>query len=99
VAFDPGVTESGLGFSLNYQVAEFASQPSVRNELRRRALRRFMKEGIKMPFPTRTVYMHPGEGTPLADARGSDQSPGRLSDRSPDRLSDQSPDRKGGVVG
>jgi small-conductance mechanosensitive channel len=61
VAFEPGFTESGLGFTLNYQVAEFASQPPVRNELRRRVLRRFRAEGIGVPFPTRTVYMHSGE--------------------------------------
>jgi small-conductance mechanosensitive channel len=59
VAFEPGFTESGLGFSLNYQVADFGSQTNVRNELRRRVLRRFRAEGIGTPFPTRTVYMHP----------------------------------------
>ena len=61
VAFDPGVTEGGLVFTLNYQVAEFASQFGVRNELRRRILRRFLAEGIRMPFPTRTVYLHSPE--------------------------------------
>ena len=65
VAFDPGFTESGFGYSLNYQVAEFGQQPSVRNELRRRILRRFQAEGIRMPFPTRTLYVHPScEGAP-----------------------------------
>jgi small-conductance mechanosensitive channel len=61
VAFEPGFTETGLGFTLNYQVAEFATAPTVRNELRRRVLRRFRAEGIEVPFPTRTVYMHPGD--------------------------------------
>jgi small-conductance mechanosensitive channel len=61
VAFEPGFTESGLGFTLNYQVAEFGNQPTVRNELRRRILRRFRAEGIGTPFPTRTVYLHRGE--------------------------------------
>jgi small-conductance mechanosensitive channel len=66
VAFEPGITESGLGFTLNYQVAEFGAQANVRNELRRRVLRRFREEGIGTPFPTRTVYLHPETaGAPL----------------------------------
>jgi len=58
VAFDPGMTDVGLGFSLNYQVTDFASQGPVRNELRRRILRRFRAEGIVLPYPARNVYMH-----------------------------------------
>ena len=66
VAFDPGVTDSGLGFSLNYQVTDFASQTPVRNELRRRILRRFRAEGIVLPYPARSVYMHSADdGKPL----------------------------------
>ncbi|HJT89621.1 MAG TPA: mechanosensitive ion channel domain-containing protein [Bryobacteraceae bacterium] len=57
VAFDPGFLDSALAFTVNYQVAEFANQFGVRNELRRRILRRFRAEGIDMPFPTRTVYV------------------------------------------
>ncbi len=57
VALDPGFGESSLGFSLNYSVAEFASQFGVRNELRRRILLRFREERIEMPFPTRTVLL------------------------------------------
>lgn len=56
-AFDPGFGESALGFTLNYQVEEFASQFAVRNALRRRILRRFREEGIEIPFPTRTVRL------------------------------------------
>jgi small-conductance mechanosensitive channel len=56
-AFDPGFGESSLGFTLYFQVAEFAQQFGVRNELRKRVLRRFREEGIGIPFPSRTVYV------------------------------------------
>jgi len=64
VAFDPGFMDSGLGYSVNYQVAEFAVQFAVRNELRRRILRRFREEKIEIPYPTRTVWLKPGAGEP-----------------------------------
>jgi small-conductance mechanosensitive channel len=57
VAFDPGYGDSSLGFSVNYQVAEFVNQFAVKNELRKRIFRRFREEGIEIPFPTRTVYL------------------------------------------
>lgn len=57
VAFDPGFVEAGMGFTLSFQVAEFVKQFSVRNELKRRVLRRFRAEGIAIPYPTRTVYL------------------------------------------
>jgi len=57
VAFDPGFGESALGFTLNYQVAEFASQFAVRHALRKRIFRRFKEESIQMPFPTRTIIV------------------------------------------
>ena len=60
VAFDPGVGEFSLGFSLNYQVAEFVNQFGVRNELRKRIFLRFREERIQTPFPTRTVYLNEG---------------------------------------
>ncbi len=67
VTFDPGFGDSALGLTLNYQVAEFASQFSVRDELRKRIFRRFREEGIRIPFPARAVYMHPPEpGDPAA---------------------------------
>ncbi|HLK49157.1 MAG TPA: mechanosensitive ion channel family protein [Bryobacteraceae bacterium] len=70
VAFDPGVGEFSLGFSLNYQVAEFANQFAVRNELRRRIFLRFREEGISIPFPTRTVYLRePGVRDPEPGVR------------------------------
>jgi small-conductance mechanosensitive channel len=57
VAFDPGFGENGIGLTVNYQVAEFANQFGVRNELRRRIYFRFRQEGIAIPYPSRMVYL------------------------------------------
>jgi small-conductance mechanosensitive channel len=57
VTFDPGFGDFSLGFSVNYTVTEFAQQFGVRQELRKRILRRFRQEGIEIPFPTRTVRL------------------------------------------
>jgi small-conductance mechanosensitive channel len=62
VAFDPGFGETGMGFTANFQVAEFVNQFPVRNELRKRVLRRLRAEGIGIPYPSRTVYLRrPGD--------------------------------------
>jgi len=58
VAFDPGFGDYALGFTLGFQVSEFADQFGVRGELRKRILHRFREEGIAIPFPSRTLYMH-----------------------------------------
>ncbi len=55
VTLDPGFGDWSLNFQLGFQIAEFSNQWSVRNELRKRILRRFREEGIEMPFPTRTI--------------------------------------------
>jgi small-conductance mechanosensitive channel len=57
VGFEPGLSENGYGYTLGFQVAEFADQPRVRNEVRRRVVRRLRAEGIGIPYPVRTVYM------------------------------------------
>jgi small-conductance mechanosensitive channel len=57
VAFDPGFGESGMVFQVNVQVAEFADQFPVRNELRRRVLRALKGAGMGIPYPARTVYL------------------------------------------
>jgi small-conductance mechanosensitive channel len=57
VSFDPGFGDSSLGFTLGFQVAEFANQFGVRAELRKRILKRFREEGIVIPYPIRTVYL------------------------------------------
>lgn len=59
VVLDPGFGDSAMAFTLNYTVAEFASQFRVRHELRKRIFRRFREEGIDIPFPSRTVYLRP----------------------------------------
>ena len=57
VAFDPGFGDGGMGFSVNFQVADFASQGPVRNELRKRVLHRFRADGIGISYPARAVYL------------------------------------------
>ncbi len=58
VTLDPGFSESALGFTVGFQIAEFSNQYSVRHEMRKRILKRLREEGIRIPFPTRTVLMH-----------------------------------------
>lgn len=53
----PGFGESSLDFTLICQIREFADQPAVQHELRKRIFRRFQQEGIEIPFPHRTVYL------------------------------------------
>ena len=60
VAFDPGFGETGIGFTASFQVTDFASQFPVRNELRKRVLRRLRTEGMGIPYPSRTVYLRGG---------------------------------------
>jgi small-conductance mechanosensitive channel len=57
VAFIPGFGASSLDFSLGFNVRRFTDQYSVQSELRKRILDRFRKEGIEMPFPTRTIVL------------------------------------------
>jgi small-conductance mechanosensitive channel len=53
----PGFGNSSLDFTLSCQVAEFAYQYPVQHELRKRILMRFRRENIKIPYPTRTVFL------------------------------------------
>jgi len=57
VSLDPGFGESSLGFTLNYQIAEFSQQYGVRHQLRKRVLRRLREEGIAVPYPTREIHL------------------------------------------
>jgi small-conductance mechanosensitive channel len=57
VTFDPGFGESSLGFTVNFAVAEFTNQFTVRNELKKRIFRRFRQDGIEIPFPTRAIHL------------------------------------------
>lgn len=57
VGFDPGFGENGYSYSLGFQVAEFADQVRVRNEVRRRVVRRLRAENIEVPYAMRTVVL------------------------------------------
>ncbi len=57
VRFIPGFGDSSLDFTLGVQVRKFVDQYLVQSELRKRILERFQKEGIEMPFPTRTLVL------------------------------------------
>jgi len=57
VRFIPGFGDYSLDFTLICQVAEYTDQYTVQHELRKRIFKRFAKEGIEFPFPTRTVYL------------------------------------------
>ena len=55
-AFDPGFGDTSMNFTLNFQVAEFANQFGVRQELRRRIVRRFREAGIPLSASVKVVY-------------------------------------------
>ena len=55
VYLSPGFGDSSLDFSLFVNVRRFEDQVPVQSELRKRILARFAKEGISVPFPTRTI--------------------------------------------
>jgi small-conductance mechanosensitive channel len=57
VRFTPGAGDFALVFQLNFTVAEFSDQYLVQSELRKRIFKRLRKEGVDMPFPTRTVIL------------------------------------------
>lgn len=56
-SLDPGFGEFALGFTLSYQIAEFAQQYGIRHQLRKRILRRLREEGIAVPYPTREIHL------------------------------------------
>lgn len=53
----PGFGESSLNFTLLCHIREIGDQNPVLAELNLRILKRFRKEGIEFPYPTRTVYI------------------------------------------
>lgn len=72
VRFIPGFGDFSLNFTLICQVQEFTDQFLAQHELRKRILKRFRREGIEIPFPIRTVYMHPVDGkAPAEDGQGN----------------------------
>jgi len=61
---NPGFGESALNFTLIVAVTELEAQFAVTDLLRRRMLRRFRTEGIRMPFPMRTIEILRDPGAP-----------------------------------
>jgi small-conductance mechanosensitive channel len=59
----PGFGDFALGFTVIVSVDDFVAQYPVQHELRKRIFKRLAREGIRIPFPTRTLYMRePHEG-------------------------------------
>ena len=72
VRFIPGFGDFSLNFTLICQVREFTDQYLAQHELRKRILKRFRKEGIEIPFPSRTVYTREADGkAPAGDGAGN----------------------------
>ena len=57
VRLNPGFGDSSLDFTLIVRISQFKDQFLVQSELRKRILERFPKEGIEIPFPTRTLVL------------------------------------------
>jgi small-conductance mechanosensitive channel len=55
--FEPGFAENSMGFSLNFQVAEFANQFTVRQELRKRIVEHFRERGVSLSPRPKLVYV------------------------------------------
>jgi len=68
VTLTPGFGDSSLDFTLNLNVRQFEDQVPVQSELRKRILARFAKEGIAIPFPTRTIGLDPATRDSLQSA-------------------------------
>lgn len=52
----PGLGEASLEYTVAVQIREFSDQSPAQHELRKRILKRFRAEGIRLPFP-RSVFM------------------------------------------
>lgn len=64
---NPGFGDFALNFTLSVGITELVAQFEVTDMLRRRLLKRFRSEGIRMPFPTRTIeIMDSGATSPEA---------------------------------
>lgn len=57
VLFAPGFGASSLDFTLLCSVADINAQQPVQHALRKRILKRFIREGIAIPNPTYTVFL------------------------------------------
>jgi len=68
VSFTPGFGSSSLDFSLTVSLRQFEDQPRVQSALRTRIVERFQKEGIQIPFPTRSIVLDADTRNLLAGA-------------------------------
>jgi small-conductance mechanosensitive channel len=67
ILFNPGPGDWNLGFQVQFSIRQFQDQNTSLSEMRRRIYKRLLKEGISMPFPTRTVIVQNADartGTP-----------------------------------
>ena len=53
-----GFGDSGINFNVVLLAGEFADQHLLKHEFIKKLYRRYREEGIGIPFPTRTVYLH-----------------------------------------
>ncbi len=74
VRFIPGFGQSSLDLTLICHVAEFVDQFLVQHELRLGILKRFRAEGVSIPFPSRTVYVHGDDSALSASTAGKDSA-------------------------
>lgn len=58
VRFVPGFGSSSLDFTLFCHIKDVSALQPVQHELNKRIFKRFRQEGIEIPFPTRTMYVH-----------------------------------------
>jgi small-conductance mechanosensitive channel len=57
VLFTPGFGASSLDFTLVCSVTDVNAQQLVQHALRKSIFKRFKREGIAIPYPTRTVFL------------------------------------------
>lgn len=53
--------DSGIQFSVLLRAREYSDQPLIKHEFIKRLHDRYNKEGIQIPYPTRTIYMEQKE--------------------------------------
>ncbi len=57
VLFEPGPGDWSLNFQISFSISRFSEQGRIRSELRALIFKRLVREGITMPFPTRTILL------------------------------------------
>jgi small-conductance mechanosensitive channel len=69
--------ESSLDFELRFYLADLFTGMGVRNDIRIEILERFREEGIRIPYPQRTVHVHTAdEGMIWAAAEKAESATG-----------------------